>query len=92
MIRVYPETIAEAEHWVVSLTAMPPGVVSEAPAGGFVAGSQDKIIRVYDVEVSGAAFFALVSVMHLADVLPCCRWWWLCRATVCACCWATSMA
>jgi WD40 repeat protein len=37
---------------VVSLAAMPPGVVSEAPAGGFVAGSLDKIIRVYDLEVT----------------------------------------
>jgi hypothetical protein len=50
-LRQSTETIHEAEHWIVSLIAMPPGVVSEAPEGGFVAGSQDKIIRVYDLEV-----------------------------------------
>jgi len=38
------------DHSVVSLVAMDPGVLDECPTGGFVTGSMDKSIRVFNSE------------------------------------------
>ncbi|CAM9230876.1 unnamed protein product, partial [Ascophyllum nodosum] len=42
------ETLADHDHWVVSLASLPPGVISECPRGGLVTGCLDKFVRVYD--------------------------------------------
>ncbi|CAN0205467.1 unnamed protein product, partial [Laminaria digitata] len=42
------DTLADHSHWVVSLAALPPGIVPECPRGGLVTGCMDKVIRVYD--------------------------------------------
>lgn len=43
------DTLADHSHWVVSLAALPPGIVPECPQGGLVTGCMDKVIRVYDL-------------------------------------------
>lgn len=42
------DTLADHSHWVVSLAALPPGIVPECPQGGLVTGCMDKLVRVYD--------------------------------------------
>lgn len=42
------DTLADHSHWVVSLAALPPGIIPECPQGGLVTGCLDKLIRVYD--------------------------------------------
>ncbi|CAM9388989.1 unnamed protein product [Pylaiella littoralis] len=42
------ETLADHNHWVVSLAALPAGVVPDCPQGGLVTGCMDKLVRVYD--------------------------------------------
>ncbi|CAN0354215.1 unnamed protein product, partial [Ectocarpus fasciculatus] len=42
------DTLADHNHWVVSLAALPPGIVPECPQGGLVTGCLDKLVRVYD--------------------------------------------
>ncbi|GLD96122.1 hypothetical protein PINS_up004799 [Pythium insidiosum] len=38
------------EHWVTALLPLPAGVVADAPSGGFVTGSMDKGVRVFDLD------------------------------------------
>eukprot|EP00903_Cladosiphon_okamuranus_P020256 g18590.t1 len=42
------DTLADHNHWVVSLAALPPGIIPECPKGGLVTGCMDKLVRVYD--------------------------------------------
>ena len=42
--------IFDHNHHIVSLTALAPGVCEECPAGGFVTGCMDQVIRVYSSE------------------------------------------
>ncbi|KAJ0397384.1 hypothetical protein P43SY_008215 [Pythium insidiosum] len=38
------------EHWVTALLPLPAGVVADAPTGGFVTGSMDKGVRIFDLD------------------------------------------
>jgi phospholipase A-2-activating protein len=42
--------IADHEHNVTALTALPMGALDDCPTGGFVTGSMDKCIRIYNSE------------------------------------------
>jgi len=42
--------VLDHSHWVTALSPLPPGVLEECPGGGFVTGSLDKDIRIYNQE------------------------------------------
>lgn len=41
--------VYDHEHWVTALIALPPNIFSDCPNGGFVTGSMDRRIRMYDL-------------------------------------------